>query len=179
VYDFLALPAPIGLAFLVGLLFPAFLLVTRPIAPIAGNASLRYAAGCLLAAASWTALIVLLGLARTPGPEKLHLVNGALVLLSSFVVYLGLWGLLTRGCSISMLLALARLPTETDAQALDAAYANGRGLRWLTDKRINSLAGAGFASCDGDQVRVTRPRGALAAAFCTLIVRAIGLKNFG
>ena len=173
-------PWPIGAALVVGVLFPAPLWLTRFIPGIAGNPSLRYLAACGLAVAAW---IGLLGLgpagAGLSFVSPLHLVNGLLVLLAAFVISLGLWGLLTRGCSISILLALSTLPGRTTAEALGALYSGGRGLDWLTRKRVNSLTGAGLATSDGHTLRVAVPRGSFILRLHALIAAALGLKSIG
>lgn len=173
-------PPAIGLAVAVGLFFPLFLLICRIVPGLSANPSGRYLAACILAIAAWVALLAAaIGGAAGAWPPVPDIVNGALVLLAAFVVYLGLWGLLTRGCSISLLLALRSLGTDADTSSLGAAYSGGRGLRWLGDKRINSLSRAGFVVRHGDMVEVTDPVGTLAARLCVLLVKVMGLRSFG
>ena len=172
-------PYPIVLAILANLLLPIVLVLTRYLPGIADDASRRYAASCLVTAIAWIGLATMTGKPIQPDMAYQQLFNGLLVLLSGFVVTLGLWGLLTRGCSVSILLALTEVGPESSATALGGAYSGGRGLRWLTDKRLNSLAGAGFVDLRGSSVRVTRPLGASAAVLCVLLARTLGLKSAG
>lgn len=172
-------PPPIGLALLVGLSFPFFLTVTRYWTAIAGSPSTRYIAACIAAGATWVALLWCVDYFEPPQSRPLQLVNGGLVLLTSFVGFLALWGLLTRGCSLAILLALSRFHDSTDLDELASAYSGGRGLEWLTEKRLASLSRAGLIVRNHGLIRVTEPRGFLTARLHLWIVRYLGLKNFG
>ncbi len=177
--DVLLPPPAVAIALIVGLAFPLWLFMTRFIPVVAGDVSRRYLAACALAFAVWSTAVFLLGPPLTSDQALSGTVNGALVLLSGFVFFLGLWGLLTRGCSVSILIAHRRLQGRASAANLGAAYSANRGLRWLADKRINSLVHAGLAIRAGGVLRIARPKGTLAAFATELLLRIIGLKTFG
>lgn len=179
ILEFLVPPFAVGLALGIGLVFPGLLFVTRFMQRIAGDPSRRFGVACLMAAALWLSIVWLGAPLRVSAQVLIHLVNGALVLCAAFIFWLGLWGLLTRGCSVAILLGGRMLGDHFSATELGDAYANSRGLRWLTDKRLNSLVRAGLVRLEENSVVVTVPSGHVAALCCRTLNRIIGLRAFG
>lgn len=177
--ELLTPPPEIGTAILVGLLFPLILLATRYVTAISDNPSRRYVAACAVTLLSWLALLFFMLPAPSSEVRREDLANGLLVLASSFIVFLGLWGVLTRGCSISILVALSQVGEAATETTLGEAYSGSRGLRWLTEKRLRSLVRAGLVKYQNGMILVTRPRGIIAAFVCSTLTKIIGLKNFG
>jgi len=107
------------------------------------------------------------------------IVTGAALIVAGLVFVLGIWGVLTRGYSVALLITLERLGGPARVEMLERSYSAGRGLRWLTEKRLNGLKAAHVVEVSGDQVIITRPIGSLFILACTIFQKCFRLKDYG
>jgi hypothetical protein len=107
------------------------------------------------------------------------LVTGAALIAAALVFVLGVWGVLTRGYSVALLITLEGLGRPTSTDVLERSYSAGRGLRWLTEKRLNGLKAAHVVVVSGDQVIITHPIGSLFVLACTIFQKCFRLKDYG
>lgn len=107
------------------------------------------------------------------------IVTGAALIVAALVFVLGVWGVLTRGYSVALLIALEGLCEPASPDVLARSYSAGRGLRWLTEKRLNGLKAAHVVAVSSDQVIITRPIGSLFILACTIFQRCFRLKDYG
>lgn len=106
-------------------------------------------------------------------------IAGAALLVSALIFILGFWGVLTRGYSVALLVALDRLGGCAAIDELANAYSGGRGLRWLADKRLGGLAAARVVAMEGGQVAITESVGRLVLRCYAVFQACFRLKDYG
>jgi len=104
---------------------------------------------------------------------------GAALIVSALVFVLGFWGVLTRGYSVALLIALSHLGGTARADEIENAYSGGRGLRWLAEKRLSGLASARAIILAGDHVAVSRGTGAAILRAYSIFRKCFRLKEYG
>lgn len=125
----------------------------------------------------WSVLV-----AAVPGTaadmSSLDLLTGLGALGTFFVGFGLIWGVMTRGYTIAMLIEFHRAGGPLTEEALAAAYSGGRGLSWLFDKRLGGIHRLGLIVRDGGNVELT-PAGRIVAFGSRAALRVLGLKRFG
>jgi len=102
----------------------------------------------------------------------LEFVNGLYFYLFGFIgVFLQIYGLADRGFSLAMLTDLNRAhPRAMTREALKQTYADGKGLTYVSHKRMHQLTHGGFIRTEGNTVRATR-LGAAIGRVCVALRR--------
>lgn len=168
------LPSPeIQWALLWCLFSPFVLLATRWIS--IGTAK-RYGFAAVAVVCSY--LVVFTGL-RPGSSPTLEVVSGTALILTCLIFILGFWGLLTRGYSIAMLIALERLGGSASHAELIEAYSGGRGLHWMADKRLRGLQAFGLVVVRDGWVIVTPLHGRLALWLYRVFMKLFRLPSYG
>lgn len=130
-----------------------------------------------------TAVIVLgaygLGCLNGAAPHAIPVITGTALIVSALIFVLGFWGVLTRGYSIALLVALNRLGGRARVGELENAYSNDRGLRWLAGKRLGGLVAARAVVIEEGQVAITRGMGAFVLRCCAIFQVCFRLKDYG
>ena len=130
-----------------------------------------------------TAVIVVgaygLGCLYSAALHTIPVITGAALIVSALVFILGFWGVLTRGYSVALIVALNRLGGRASVGELENAYSDGRGLRWLFDKRLGGLVGAHAVVIENGQVVITRGMGAFVLRCCAIFQACFRLKDYG
>jgi hypothetical protein len=107
------------------------------------------------------------------------LAAGFALIVAALVFVLGFWGVLTRGYSVALLIALERLGGTARAAEIETAYSGGRGLRWLAEKRLSGLLQAGVITVTDDQIAVTDGMGMAVLRAYLLFRKCFRLKEYG
>lgn len=153
-----------------GALFPIFLLVSKYSSL---NVSRRYIASAVI-------VIIFYGfLCFFNSSNPVVILAGLLLLLSILIFTLGLWGLLTRGYSVALLVTLHSLGGNATIAELEKTYSGGRGLKWLTVKRLNGLSNAKIIKIEESQITIRKPLGPLLIKLYKTFQQVFQLKGYG
>ena len=153
-----------------GALFSYFLLVSKYSRL---NVSGRYIASAVI-------VIIFYGLLcffNSSNPAVI--LSGLLLLLSILIFILGLWGLLTRGYTVALLVTLYSLGGKSTITELENTYSGGRGLKWLTTKRLNGLSNAKMIRIEKSQITIRKPLGLLIIKLYKTFQQVFQLKGYG
>ena len=157
-------------ALALGILFPIILLLSK-------YSKLDVSRRYVTSAAMVIFFYALLCLAK---PSN-YLINfsGLLLLLSILIFFLGLWGVLTRGYSVAILVSLYNVGGKATTTELEKNYSGGRGLEWLTAKRLNGLSVAKIIKIEKDQITIRKPLGPLLIKLYKTFKLLFHLKGYG
>ena len=159
--DFSLAPS-VAAALAIGLAQPVYLFALARIPLLFGRNALQFLLGALVGLLLWMLFVRPISI--------LELMALGLPLL----VYLAIWGLMSRGYTLGILLTLHGAGRPLTAAEIRAAYRGGDGLDWILRHRSRAMVAAGVLQGD----RLT-PRGALVARLHALSVAALGLRRTG
>lgn len=158
------------LALALGIFFPIILLVSKYSKL---NVSRRYITSAIV-------VVLLYALLCLAIPSN-YLIDfsGLLLLLSILIFFLGVWGLLTRGYSVAILIALHSVGGKATTIELEKNYSGGRGLRWLTAKRLDGLTVSKTIKIEKNQITIRKPLGLLLIKLNKIFKFLFRLKGYG
>jgi len=161
---------PVLAALIAGGLIPLYLILFAGVSPLR-RADIRMTAAGVTAVVVWAGALSLAspGLQGHAGAD---LAAGLLILGCAFMGFMMLWGLLTRGFTLSLLVALAKAERPMSMVELADGYGGGQGASFFADKRITGLRQLGFIREAGDQVRLTAFPGVL-SVMCFRVLKLI------
>jgi hypothetical protein len=90
---------------------------------------------------------------------------GFLLLAAAELLYLEIWGLLSRGYTLGVLATLHAAGTPLSAEDLAARYRGGDGLDWILRHRMGGLVATGLVSASDGRLALTAPGTAVAALY--------------
>jgi hypothetical protein len=169
----LSVPHAILVALVNVLLFPVYLWASSFIQPLADRHASRFLVAALCSGAGWAANALLTGQAGT------DLAAGFCVVAGGVLFYLQVWGLLTRGYTLGILLTLLRVNRPMTADEVATGYRGGSGLQWIMHHRLGGLTGAGMLKRNGDTLVLGSMRGVAVARVYRACVSVLGLRRTG
>lgn len=104
---------------------------------------------------------------------------GFALVIAVLIFILGFWGLLTRGYSVAILIALAEIGDNARIELVYSHYGRGKGLRWFMEKRLKGLLSFGATDEREDYVCVTPTIGAIIYLFYRGFMACFRLRQFG
>jgi hypothetical protein len=164
---------PLLAALAVCLLHPLNLWIVVRFPPLAGRQALQFLISVLVAAALWLGTVL-----AVPRLHPSGFADAAIALMAlgaGALVYLEIWGLMSRGYTLSVLLTLHQAGRPLDAGEIAEGYRGGDGLDWIMRHRLAGLVAAGLVERRGDRLALTAVRGVLVARLYRLCVGALGL----
>jgi len=167
-------PAPeVEWAMLLGIAAPFVLLISRWL-PL--DVARRFGVTAIAVIAAYILICL-----RAPLTEAriVPIVTGAALIVAALVFVLGVWGVLTRGYSVALLITLERSLGKMSVGDLEAGYSGGRGLRWLADKRLGGLKAARVVEIVDGDVLITPHVGAFLLWACGVFQKVFRLKDYG
>jgi len=93
--------------------------------------------------------------------------------------YLEVWGLLSRGYTIGVLLTLLNADHPLTETEISSQYRGGEGLDWVMRHRLGGLIAAGLVEQQGDRVALTCIRGRAVARLYEVSITVLGLRRTG
>lgn len=172
-----SLSYPIQITLLMSALFPVILLFLAKTVWLSGRNALQFLATYLLTTFSWVSILLIF----TKEPINLF-VNSLWISFFLYhaiiLIYLEIWGLLSRGYTLGLLLTFYKANTPLTIDALANSYRGGKGLYWLIHHRFAGLAAAKIIKLDHDKVTLTA-RGKFIASIYDLSIQFFGLRYSG
>lgn len=169
----MTVPDALWIALPNALAVPVLLLATRLIAPIAESHALRFLLTAVVALAVWAACMAAFGHTRLD-----EIVLGLCLMLGTLLFYLEVWGLMTRGYSLGILLTLFKAQMPMTEQEIFARYRDGDGLNWIMQHRLGGLSAGGAVRRDGDRLALS-PLGVCIARVYGTCIAVLGLRQTG
>lgn len=100
------------------------------------------------------------------------------ILLSALLVYLEIWGILSRGYTLGLLLTFYKSQQPLTVVDLSNAYRNGQGLNWLIEHRLGGLIAANMIRKNENSIQLTK-KGSFVTWLYQLFIRFFGLRYTG
>lgn len=172
-----SMPASLLWALIVGALQPLVLLAVTRWSRLAGRNALQF---LLCTLGMW--LLWLVSVAIVPAVRPINAVEAVLcqmVLAGSALFYLEVWGLLSRGYTLSVLLTLLKAGRPLTGAEIASLYRGGDGLDWIMHHRLGGLEAAGLVERQGDRVTLSPFRGMLIARLYAVSIAVLGLHRTG
>lgn len=165
----------IQITFMACLFFPFILMTLVRIPKLVGRNALQFLLSFIVTTLVWLVALIW---------EKNSLINSefiwsAVCLYGGLMLaYLEIWGLLSRGYTIGLLLTFYKSKTPLTPDELAKSYRGGHGLDWLIKHRFAGLESAKMIKLHNNQVTLTN-RGKVIAFLYQLSVLFFGLRYSG
>jgi hypothetical protein len=172
-----SIPDAIVAALGVILLLPLYLLGATRLPGLASHYAVQFLVSCLVAAALWAPILVEVW--RVQAPDLDGVIGGAMVLASGMLVYLEIWGLLTRGYTLAVLRTLFEAGQPLREDDIAERYRGGAGLDWLMRHRVGGLIAARLIVRQDGQLILTSIRGVVIARLYQACILVLGLRQTG
>ncbi len=104
---------------------------------------------------------------------------GGMALAGGALVYLEIWGLMSRGYTLSIMAALYEANGPLTPDEIARKYRGGDGLDWILRHRLSGLEASGMVSRDDDRIALQAPGGFFVARLYHLCILVLGLKRTG
>jgi hypothetical protein len=156
---------------------PLWLAVLARLPGLRGRNPLQFLLSSLASFAGWAAF--LLHLSQSEPIAMADLLLGFMAMAAGTLVVLEIWALLSRGYTLSLLLALLRAEGPMSPQALASVYRGGEGLSWVFRHRLSGLVKAGLIERANGILMLKAPLGVIIAFAYRLCIAFLGLKRTG
>lgn len=172
-----SLPGALLSALLVGAFQPVLLWLITRIPTFAGRNPIEFLLSFIAALVVWAVAITVFAPLR-PADVGEALV-GLFALGGAGLLYLEIWGLMSRGYTLSILIALLEADGPLVADEIAQRYRGGDGLDWIMRHRLVGLEGAGAIERQVDRITLTRPLGLFIARLYATCIAILGLRKTG
>lgn len=157
--------------------FPVTLIIMARLTPLVGRNALQFLLSFVVTTTFW--LLTLFFLIQKSQTIDLESFLTSFFLYSGLLlVYLEIWGLLSRGYTLGLLLTFYKSRTALSAKEAAASYRGGEGLDWLIKHRFSGLISAKMIKVQDDKVILTA-RGTVIAYLYKLAILFFGLRYSG
>jgi hypothetical protein len=170
------IPAAVAAAFAVSFTLPVALLLIARVPLLSGRNALQFLVSAVVTVVAW--IIVLLSVPDARSTTVAEIIVGAMLLGAAFLVYLEIWGLLSRGYTLGLLITIRTAGRPLPAAELARRYRGGEGLEWIMRHRLAGLEAAGLVEREGPRLVLTRLGRAVAWSYRTAVT-LLGLKATG
>jgi hypothetical protein len=167
----------VAASFLVALSLPLLHLLVVRIGCLRGRNAVQFLVSVMVGVAVWTSILLFVALARPNSGTEIAI--GAMILGAGILFFLEIWALLSRGYTLSLLIAVYQAGRPLSAKELAHAYRRGEGLEWILRHRLAGLQSAGLVRQVGDHIILTPQFGRAVALTCRAAVAFLGLKATG
>lgn len=172
-----SIPSSLLAALAIGFLLPIPLWITTKIPALQEKNPVQFLAAAICVFAIWIA-VVSLNPQLSPKNSAEWLI-GLMALSASTIVYLEVWGLLSRGYTLSVLAALSETGRPLTPSEIARAYRGGDGLDWIMRHRLGGLEASGMITKNQDSVKLKAPAGVMVAQAYRICVFILGLRRTG
>jgi len=172
-----SMPGPLLVALVLGFFLPIPLWFMTRLSSLRERNPVQFLYAVILTFGVWFLTVAFVPMFAAGGLED-WLVGG-MALAGGALVYLEIWGLMSRGYTLSVIAALheARRPLTPDEIARN--YRGGDGLGWIMRHRLGGLEAAGMVTLDDDRVTLQAPGGFFVARLYRLCIQVLGLRSTG
>ena len=164
-------------ALITGATLPLYLLGITRLSATAGHYALQFLASFLVVLVLWGGASFL-----WPGVDKLVLADILVALMflgGAGLFYLEVWGLLSRGYTLALLVTLLKAGGSLTEDDLTRNYRGGEGLAWVMRHRLSGLIGVGLVKNKAGVIILTPFPGAPVAWLYKASIAVLGLRRTG
>lgn len=172
-----SLPCSLIAALLLSFLLPLPLWIATRLPVLHERNPLQFLIAVLLMYGTWFVVVTVFP-APAPADASEWLI-GFMALSGGAIVYLEIWGLLSRGYTLSILAALYEAQRPLTPTEIAHAYRGGDGLDWIMKHRLGGLEGSGMIVREGDCIKLSAPRGLIVAWLYKVCISILGLRRTG
>lgn len=108
---------------------------------------------------------------------KEYLASVSLIIFFS-LGYMEFFSMVCRGFSLRIMTDIY-LNKSITKESLINAYADGKGIKWMLEKRLNSIHQLGLINFDGKNLLLVYPRGYIFAYLTILLQKILNIKKGG
>jgi hypothetical protein len=171
-----AMPGALLAALGIGVLQPLYLFMITRMPMMAERNAIQFLISCVVTLLLWVLVLLLVpGLRRSSVAE---LALSLMALGAGMLVYLELWGLMSRGYTLGVILTLQNAGNPLSEAAISRSYRDGEGLEWIMRHRVGGLAAAGLIESRNEQIMLT-VRGRAVARLYRISIFALGMRRTG
>ena len=164
-------------ALIISAIHPLFLWLMTRIPSLKGRNPAQYLWSVI---ALWTSWLILILRVPSFSPEGIaDVVVSLFALGGAALLYLEIWGLMSRGYTLSILIAMLDAKGPVSPDDIARRYRGGDGLDWIMRHRLGGLEAAGLIVRDGDHITLTTPSGLFVAKLYALGIAILGLRKTG
>jgi hypothetical protein len=177
--DHLDFTLPFGYltALSVGLLQPLYLYGATRIPALQGRNALQFLVSAAVALVLWGGAVILFSQDRLA--SAYDFLPGFFVISCCILVYLEIWGLMSRGYTLGLLLTLFEADQPLTATEILQRYRGGEGLDWIMRHRLAGMISSGVIVREGDFLKLTPLRGMVVARLYQFAILIVGLRRTG
>ena len=177
----LSMPGTLLLALGIGVLHPIYLFAVTRLPGIPERNAIQFLISSGISLFFWCGVVVLVPVLRHA--SLIDLALGLMALVTCVLVYLEVWGLMSRGYTLGIILTLYADGQPLTEAEISRSYRGGAGLEWIMRHRIGGLMAAGLVKPHndglGDGLVLTAGRGALIARLYRISIIALGMGRTG
>lgn len=172
-----SMPYPVQVTLIVSVCFPFILMFMARIPILMGCNAHQFLYAFILTAVIWFIMIVMNGgVLLQMGHEPFWV--GICLFGAIMQGYLEIWGLLSRGYSLGILLTFYKANKPLGITQLAQSYRGGEGLDWLIRHRLSGLKSSKLVTINDNQVSLTR-KGIFVTWVYQYSIRIFGLRYTG
>jgi len=158
---------PVQITLIASVFFPIVLMIIARIHKLSGRNDIQFTLSFIITSIAWLGVL---------GTESICV--SFFLYIGIILCYLEIWGLLSRGYTLGLLLTFYKANTPLSASELAGLYRGGEGLEWLITHRFAGLASAKMIERQGDKITLTT-RGTIVAFLYKLSLLFFGLRYSG
>jgi len=171
------MPGSLAAALAIAVLQPIYLWMAGRVPILKGRNALQFLFSGIACVGLWITAVLLFPVCSPRGYAEATI--SLMALASSVLVYLELWGLISRGYTIGILLTLLNSVEPLSEREIANQYRGGKGLDWIMEHRLAGMLAAGMVRRDADRLVLTRGRGAGVVKLYEIAIRTLGLQRTG
>jgi hypothetical protein len=172
-----SIPGPLYSAILVVVLLPLPLWLITRLSAMTERNPLQFLFAVFAVLIAWGVATICVPVFRsTDLPDW---IVGFMAISGAALVYLEIWGLMSRGYTLSILATLLEADVPLTDDEIAKNYRGGDGLDWILRHRLGGLEGSGMIKRRDGYVYLASPRGFLIARLYKICVWVLGLRRTG
>jgi len=172
-----SLSAPVAYAIGSALAIPGYLSLIVRLPRLRGRNALQFAMAVTTMLIVWVALVA--SGSSIASLTRADLWTSLMIMTSGTLAYLEIWGLMSRGYTLGIMLTLYAASKPLDERALAQRYRGGQGLSWVMHHRLGGLIAAHAVRREGELIQLTFFPGLFIARVYQMLILVLGLRRTG
>ncbi len=170
------MPTEIACALVALALQPVFLLATSRVSRLKERAPVQFAISSALTTILWLAALIFFKPSDTV--DAMRALLGLMALISGMLLYLEIWGLMSRGYTLGILLTLLEANQPLTRDEIATRYRGSDGIDWIMRHRMSGLVAAGMVELRDSRI-ILMPGGLFIARLYRIAILFLGLRSSG
>lgn len=172
-----SMPGPLLAAMIVGFFLPVPLWLMTHLPSLRERNPVQFLYAVIISFGVWVFAVMYLPVFVSSSPEEWLI--GFMGLGGAVLIYLEIWGLMSRGYTLSVLATLYEAGRSLTSDEIARNYRGGDGLDWIMQHRLGGLEASGMVNIEGDRVKLAAPGGFFVARLYLVCIRVLGLRSTG